>query len=38
LIFAHDDEKLISGGGDKTIRIWDIKSFQWLATYEGHTA
>ncbi|KAG0324432.1 hypothetical protein BGZ99_001814 [Dissophora globulifera] len=33
-----DDQKIISGSRDNTIKIWDLASGQCLRTYLGHTA
>ena len=35
-VFAKDN-LIISGSGDKTIKIWDINSGSCLKTLEGHT-
>ncbi|CAO3623051.1 unnamed protein product [Cunninghamella blakesleeana] len=31
-----DDRKIVSGSRDRTIRIWDIESFQCIRTLTGH--
>ncbi|OUM63678.1 hypothetical protein PIROE2DRAFT_9750 [Piromyces sp. E2] len=33
----YDDEKIISGSRDKTIKIWDIKTNECIKTLYGHT-
>jgi WD40 repeat protein len=32
-----DGQKVVSGGSDKTIKVWDLATGQCLATFEGHT-
>ncbi|KAI5854194.1 WD40-repeat-containing domain protein [Tricharina praecox] len=35
--FSHDGTKMASASKDKTIIIWDVKSFMPLCVLEGHT-
>ena len=37
LPFFPDNNRLVSGSEDNTIRVWDLNSGQCLATLEGHT-
>ncbi|MEE1097710.1 MAG: hypothetical protein U0K83_05205, partial [Bacteroidales bacterium] len=34
--YSPDGTKIISGSGDKTIKIWDANTGQCLQTLEGH--
>jgi len=38
IAFNPDGSKIASGGTDKTIKLWDVKSSTEQAGYEGHTA
>ena len=35
MIFSNDDSRIISGSEDKTLKIWDAKSFELIKTLEG---
>jgi WD40 repeat protein len=35
--FSHDGKQVVSGSGDKTIKIWDASSGACLKTLEGHS-
>ncbi|MBQ2385681.1 MAG: hypothetical protein II300_00175 [Bacteroidales bacterium] len=35
--FSPDGTKIISGSGDKTIKIWDANTGQCLKTFKGHS-
>lgn len=35
--FSKDDDLLLSGGCDKIIRLWDIKTGKLVKTFNGHT-
>ena len=37
VVFSPDGKKLVSGGVDTTVRIWDVRSGQLLQTLEEHT-
>jgi WD40 repeat protein len=36
IAFSADATKLVSGGGDKTLRVYDVKSGKSLAVMKGH--
>ncbi|AFZ54062.1 FHA domain-containing protein [Cyanobacterium aponinum] len=36
LNFSHDSKKLISGGSDKIVKIWDIENQVEIASLSGH--
>jgi hypothetical protein len=38
LDFSRDGTQLVSAGGDKLIKVWDVASHQELARLEGHSA
>ena len=35
--FSSNDQFLLTGGNDKTLRLWDVKSARCLKTFSGHT-
>ena len=35
--FSHDGTQVVSGSGDKTVKIWDASSGACLKTLEGHS-
>ncbi|QDT42001.1 Serine/threonine-protein kinase PrkC [Gimesia alba] len=34
---SEDGTRLVAGGGDRTVRVWDTESGELLATLEGHS-
>src|SRR2546421_12713425 len=34
--FSNDGQKIVSGSGDRTVRVWDAESGSLLQTLEGH--
>jgi len=36
--FSPDGKKIVSGSGDKTVKVWDALSGQEILTFKGHTA
>lgn len=36
VLFIQDDTKIVSGARDKSIKVWDAKSYTLLKTLEGH--
>ena len=35
--FNHDGTKIVSGSGDKTIRVWNVDTGECILTLKGHT-
>ncbi len=35
---AHDNAKLVSGGGDKSVLYWDVATGQTIRRIPGHAA
>jgi len=33
---SFDDKYLITGGSDKTVRLWDAKDLKLIDTFKGH--
>lgn len=38
LEFSHDGKRLVTAGGDRLIRVWDVDRQQEIAALEGHVA
>jgi WD40 repeat protein len=36
-VFSHDGKLFATGSSDKTIKLWDYKSFLEIGTLIGHT-
>jgi WD40 repeat protein len=34
--FSPDSKYIVSGSGDKTIKLWNTETQQLLKTFEGH--
>ncbi|KAF9899217.1 hypothetical protein EC991_009282, partial [Linnemannia zychae] len=37
IVFSQDNQRLVSGGSDRTVRLWDTASGGQLLVMEGHT-
>jgi len=37
LVFSSDGASLVSGSGDKTIKLWDVQTGGVVKTFQGHT-
>ena len=38
MALSGDGKTLVSGSGDKTVKVWDVGTGQERATFKGHTA
>ena len=36
--FSPDGKRIVSGSGDKTVKVWDARTGQELLSLKGHTS